>query len=80
MTMRRDHASTESPNAGWTMSAAAGLLGVVLEKQGHYRLGAEFREPESSDVRRATRLMYFVAALGVLVTSMLVLARQGLLS
>lgn len=37
--MRRDHRHTESPNAGWTMGAAAGALRLRLEKVGHYRLG-----------------------------------------
>ena len=37
--MLRDHCKTESPNAGWTMSAAAGALEVRLEKVGHYQLG-----------------------------------------
>ncbi len=32
--MLRDHARTESPNAGWTMSAVAGALAVQLEKPG----------------------------------------------
>ena len=36
---RRDAARTESPNAGQTMAAMAGALGVTLEKSGHYRLG-----------------------------------------
>lgn len=37
--MLRDHNKTQSPNAGWIMSAAAGSLGVQLEKVGHYKLG-----------------------------------------
>jgi adenosylcobinamide-phosphate synthase len=37
--MLRDHARTESINAGWPMSAAAGALRTRLEKVGHYRLG-----------------------------------------
>lgn len=37
--MLRDRRRTESPNAGWTMSAFAGALGVQLEKVGHYKLG-----------------------------------------
>ncbi len=37
--MLRDHAKTESPNAGWTMSAMAGALRTRLEKKGCYILG-----------------------------------------
>jgi adenosylcobinamide-phosphate synthase len=37
--MLRDRRRTESPNAGWTMSAIAGALGVQLEKVGYYKLG-----------------------------------------
>ncbi len=39
-TLRRDGRLTASPNAGLTMAAMAGALGVTLAKQGHYRLGA----------------------------------------
>jgi adenosylcobinamide-phosphate synthase len=37
--MLRDRRRTESPNAGWTMGAIAGALGVQLEKVGYYKLG-----------------------------------------
>ncbi len=37
--MLRDRRKTESPNAGWTMSAITGALGVQLEKVGYYKLG-----------------------------------------
>ncbi len=35
----REHAKTESPNAGWTMAAVAGALKIQLEKKGYYKLG-----------------------------------------
>ena len=37
--MIRDHKRTESPNAGWPMSALSGALRTRLEKVGHYTLG-----------------------------------------
>jgi adenosylcobinamide-phosphate synthase len=45
-TMVRDRGRTASPNAGWPMSAAAGLLGTRLEKPGHYVLGKELPHPD----------------------------------
>ena len=66
--MRRDHGLTESPNAGWTMSAMSGLIGVALEKPGHYLIGNGLRRPGAVDIGRAVRLAYLTAALGVLTT------------
>ena len=66
--MRRDHGLTESPNAGWTMSAMSGLIGVALEKPGHYLIGNGLRRPGAADIGRAVRLAYLTAALGVLTT------------
>ena len=63
--MLRDHGKTKSPNAGWTLSATAGLLGVVLVKPGHYRLGDGLREVEPSDITKAVRLSYIVAAIAL---------------
>lgn len=59
----RDGARTESPNAGRPMSAMAGLLGLRLEKQGHYALGEPRRAIEPEDITRAWRLVS-IAALG----------------
>ncbi len=52
----RDSGTTESPNAGHPMSAAAGVLGVELEKVEHYNLGAGQRKPEVSDIGRMLEL------------------------
>lgn len=60
--MWRDHARTESPNAGWTMSGMAGALGVTLEKVGYYRLGDQTRSIEPQDISRVIQSMYLVAA------------------
>src|SRR5262249_59898270 len=58
----RDRRRTASPNAGWTMAAMAGALGVTLEKPGAYRLGAGAL-PAHSNVGRSLR--GFGAAAGV---------------
>ena len=54
---------TESPNAGWTMAAMAGGLGVTLEKVGHYRLGDPAPEPEAFHIGHATHALYATTAL-----------------
>ena len=53
----RDHARTESPNAGWPMSAMAGALGVRLEKPGAYALGDAMRPLEQQDIQRASQIV-----------------------
>lgn len=60
---QRDANKTASPNAGHPMSAAAGALGVELEKVGHYKLGAGQRHPTPHDIRPARRLMVAAATL-----------------
>lgn len=62
---RRQHGLTASPNAGWTLAAMAGALGVLLEKPGAYRLG-EGREPVSADIGRSVEVVAAAAALVVL--------------
>jgi adenosylcobinamide-phosphate synthase len=64
-TLVRDHARTASPNAGWTMSAMAGALGVRLEKPNTYRLG-HGPLPDAIDVERSLALLGRAAALSIL--------------
>lgn len=55
-TMWHQHRRTASPNAGWTMSAMAGALGVTLEKVDHYRLEGGPAPPGAEAIDRALRV------------------------
>ena len=70
-TMTTQHERTASPNAGWTMSAFAGALGVRLEKQGHYTLEGGSKPLDSSAIDRAMRLVYWTVGLVVLAVLLL---------
>ena len=61
-TTRQDARLTESPNAGYPMSAMAGALGVKLEKTDLYSLGAGNRLPSVQDIQN-TRILLIVASL-----------------
>lgn len=52
----RDRRLTASPNAGWTMAAMAGALGVALEKPDAYRLG-DGRLPRAADIGESVKTM-----------------------
>jgi adenosylcobinamide-phosphate synthase len=61
--LRQDSGRTPSPNAGAPMAAMAGLLGVVLEKRGVYRLG-DGKGPRTPNlIARAWRIVWLAAAL-----------------
>lgn len=60
----RDRGRTASPNAGWTMSAMAGALGVTLEKPGAYRLGAG-APAGAGDIERSLRVLYAAVAVSL---------------
>ncbi len=61
----RDHARTESPNAGWPMAAMAGALEVALAKPGVYRLGDGSLPDTVEVIERALRV--FAAASAVVI-------------
>ncbi|MCX6005547.1 MAG: cobalamin biosynthesis protein [Chloroflexi bacterium] len=62
-TVLRQHATTESPNAGWPMSAMAGSLGIQLEKPKHYQLGQNNRELTVSLISESQKLLLLAAAI-----------------
>lgn len=76
--MLRDQRITESPNAGWTMGATAWLLGIELEKPGHYRLGSGLRDPHSRDIAAVTRLSGYTAVFGALLAFGVLAARHAI--
>lgn len=78
--LRRDHGRTESPNAGWPMSAMAGALGVRLEKIGFYRLGDEQNQLAPETIGVSIRFMYLTVSLWSLICVGVGLARYAYLS
>lgn len=75
--VRQDARKTESPNAGWPMSAMAGALGVELEKVGHYRLGAPADPPDAGTIKAAIRLSKGAAVLATALLVVVEVLRNG---
>jgi adenosylcobinamide-phosphate synthase len=63
--MQRHHRRTESPNAGWPMSAMAGALGVSLEKVYHYRLGESRTPVTPATIGQSVGVAWFASGLGL---------------
>ncbi len=74
----RDGRKTESPNAGRPMAALAGLLGVELEKVGHYRLGDPVEALGADKIRAAWRVVALAAFLAVGLSLAVLGAAHGL--
>ncbi|MGD0677830.1 MAG: adenosylcobinamide-phosphate synthase CbiB [Polyangiaceae bacterium] len=75
--LARDGSQPESPNAGRPMAAMAGVLGVVLAKAGHYRLGDPVEALAPSHVDEGWRLTRLAAALAVLLLTMILEVRYA---
>jgi adenosylcobinamide-phosphate synthase len=65
--MLAQHGRTASPNAGWTMSAMAGALGITLTKRQVYELAGGPHRPDVMAIHRALRLADVAAGLAVVV-------------
>ncbi|MFC2033859.1 cobalamin biosynthesis protein [Chloroflexota bacterium] len=61
--MLRDHKKTESPNAGWTMSAMAGAIGIKLEKPKHHKLGGNHYTLSPEIIDASQKLIIVVACI-----------------
>ncbi len=71
--LARDGRLTASPNAGQTMAAMAGAVGVTLEKRGHYRLG-DGPPPDLEAMDRAVRVNRCASALCLAAALVVVIA------
>lgn len=70
-TMLGQHGITESPNAGWTMSAMAGSLGVTLEKPGAYCLNGGSRELSLAAITHSQQILIAAAAIWVIMVAVI---------
>ena len=64
-TMLAQHHRTASPNAGWTMSAIAGALGITLTKRDTYTLAGGQQTINTTTLKRARHLADICAGLSV---------------
>ena len=67
---RRDAHRTASPNAGHPMAAAAGALGLRLEKVGYYRLGDNDKAITVSSVRQAEQMVWSIGCVAIFLTAL----------
>ncbi len=84
---RRDGRQHASPNAGWPEAAMSGALGLRLGGPNVYHgqlvekpwIGEAVREPESTDIPRAIRLLFTVSLLATLgFTGLALVLKKGL--
>ena len=61
-TAMEEHNKTSSPNSGWPMAAAAGALGIKMEKVGVYTMG-KGELPTTNDITRCYSLIETAAVI-----------------
>ena len=74
---RAEHTKTPSPNSGWSMTAAAAVLGISMEKKGVYVMG-DGPMPTTDDVRRCCRLIELSAMIFLLLVGIILFGLIGI--
>lgn len=74
--MCTQYARTASPNAGWTMAAAAGALHLTLEKVNHYRLEGGDRPLTEAEIGRSLLLVRAALLLSLVLMGGLIYVRS----
>ena len=69
--MRRDARKPDSPNSGYSMAAAAGALGIKLEKIGYYKIGDELSPLTTDKITEAVLLSKITVLLFILIATVL---------
>ena len=75
-TLISERKNTASPNAGWTMSAMAGALGVTLTKKGEYVLNGGEAVPDSRKIDICVRIT--VLSFLLIILAMIVFLKGGI--
>ena len=74
---KAEHTKTPSPNSGWSMTAAAAVLGISMEKKGVYVMG-NGPMPTTDDVRRCCRLIELSAMIFLLLVGIILFGLIGI--
>ena len=74
---KAEHGKTPSPNSGWSMTAAAAVLGISMEKRGVYVMGTGDL-PTTDDVRRCCRLIELSSMLFLLTVGLILFGVVGI--
>lgn len=74
---KAEHTKTPSPNSGWSMTAAAAVLGIRMEKKGVYVMGSG-EMPTTDDVRRCCRLIELSAMIYLLLVGIILFGVLGI--
>ena len=74
---KAEHTKTPSPNSGWSMTAAAAVLGISMEKKGVYVMG-DGPMPITDDVRRCCRLIELSAMIFLLLVGIILFGLIGI--